>query len=146
MPVKKRPASASLSAPSTPRKRGRPATKNSSTPRSSLRAGQPASTPKASGFVDESKSTQKTGKSSQTKTERRKSSSSTDSTNESAENDYETVPFTIEFPAKPMKRNIEVDEYREKDGEQFGIAMQYIITPTRWGDMRSFGVVKCESA
>ena len=144
MPVKKRAASASVSAPHTPQKRAKRAAHNSSHPRPSFRAAQPASTPRASGFVDESGSTQKTSKGSQTKTGHRESSSSADSTNESAEDGYETVPFTLEFPAKPQKKKVQ-NEYMEEDGGQFGIPMVYTIKPTRWGDIRSFGVVKCES-
>lgn len=71
----------------------------------------------------------------------------TNTSNEPAEDDSDDVPFTIDCPAKPLKKNSAAkDAYRGKYGAQFGLEVEYIVKPGRWADMKPYNNIKCKLA
>jgi hypothetical protein len=146
MPPNKRTASSTASAPGTPRKSGRPATQTRSTLKSNLLAGNPSSKRKASASVDGIDASSQKRHQTTTKA-RREMTPTTNTSYEPAEDDSDEVPFTIDCPTKPLRKNSpEEDAYRGKDGAQFGLEVEYTVKPGRWADMKPYSNIKCKSA
>lgn len=146
MPPHKRTASSTVSAASPPRKRGRPAKQTRSTPKSSLLAGNPTSKRNASASVDGRNASSQERPQTTTKAHR-EVTPTTNASNGPAEDDSDDVPFTIDCPAKPLKKNsLAEDAYRGKDGAQFGLEVEYTVKPGRWADMKPYNNIKCELA
>lgn len=147
-PYKQAASNPAASAESTLRKRGRPAKKKGATFKKSLLAG-PSKRKASTDLSDTSSSSQKKPKTTQPRG-RPKTNTSSQPDRQTAVIEYDDKPYTLECPAKPLKKNeTNPSSWRGKDGAQFGLEAEYAIKPTQasvaqWGDMRSYGSVKCE--
>ena len=135
MPPKKHTASSPVSAPETPRKRGRPPKQNGTTPKTGLLAGTAAARRKASAALDDDPNlSQKKRKTSEDPKPKAQAEFASD------------VPYAIEMPAmKALKNETPDDVYRSSDGASVGLEIDYAIRPGSWGKMKSYRTVKCES-
>ena len=137
MPSNKRTASSSISAPNSPKKK--PSLQTSAlkaTPKASLLAGTPATKRKAAAApIEAPLSPQKQAKTSNVNKRKPR------------QEDYDNVPYQVECPARPAKKNEAPGSvYRAKDGGDLGLEVDYAVRPGDWGNVRSYGTVKCKSS